>query len=42
MINIYDFICANATSFDQLMFGEKDDVFIDYLCPIQQVKARAW
>lgn len=42
MINIYDFICANASSFDQLKFGVKGDIFIDYLCPIQEDKARAW
>lgn len=42
MINIYDFICTNSSSFDQLKFGNKGDIFIDYVCPIQEKKARAW
>ena len=42
MINIYDFICSKASYFDQLKFGDKGDIFIDYLCPIQEKKARAW
>src|SRR5690606_12792165 len=42
MVNIYDFICFNSSSFEQLKFGKKGDVFIDYLCTIQEKKARAW
>lgn len=42
MINIYDFICHNSSFFDQLKFGGRGDLFIDYLCPIQEKKARAW
>src|SRR5690606_30815396 len=42
MINIYDFICANAAYFDQLKFGNTGSIFIDYLCPINENKARAW
>ncbi|HET8736054.1 MAG TPA: AraC family transcriptional regulator [Pricia sp.] len=42
MINIYDFICSNSSFFNQLKFGDRGDVFIDYLCPIQEKKARAW
>jgi len=42
MINIYDFICSNSSFFNQLKFGGKGDVFIDYLCPIQEEKARVW
>lgn len=42
MINIYDFICANAAYFDQLKFGNDARIFIDYLCPIKENKARAW
>lgn len=42
MINIYDFICSNASYFDQLKFGNDEKIFIDYLCPITEDKARAW
>ena len=42
MTNIYDFISANASYFDQLKFGNEDDLFIDYLCPIKEMKARVW
>jgi AraC-like DNA-binding protein len=43
MTNIYDFITANSSHFDQLKFGsEEDGVFIDYICPIQEMKARVW
>lgn len=42
MINIYDFICANAAYFDQLKFGNDEKIFIDYLCPIKENKARVW
>lgn len=42
MINIYDFICANAEYFDQLKFGNDERIFIDYLCPIKEKQARAW
>jgi AraC-like DNA-binding protein len=42
MINIYDFICANAAYFDQLKFGNTGSIFIDYLCPIKENKTRAW
>ncbi len=42
MINIYDFIRAHSSSFDQLRFGDNGDIFIDYLCPIKENKARVW
>lgn len=42
MINIHDFICSNSSLFAQLKFGKNDSIFIDYLCPIQEEKARAW
>lgn len=42
MINIYDFICSKSSYFDQLKFDDRGDVFIDYLCPIQEDKARVW
>lgn len=42
MINMYDFICSNSSFFDQLKFGDQGDVFIEYLCPIQEKKARVW
>lgn len=42
MINIHDFICANSSLFAQLKFGIQESIFIDYLCPIQEEKARAW
>lgn len=42
MINIYDFICSNASFFHQLKFGKSGDIFIDYLCPIREEKTRAW
>lgn len=41
MINIYDFICSNSSLFKQLKFGA-DEIFIDYLCPITEKKARVW
>ncbi|HEX5553750.1 MAG TPA: AraC family transcriptional regulator [Chitinophagaceae bacterium] len=42
MTNIYDFITTNASYFNQLKFGREDDLFIDYLCPIKETKARVW
>ncbi len=42
MLNMYDFITSNASSFDQLQFGKQGDVFIDYLCPIPDTKSRVW
>ena len=42
MINIYDFISTNSTYFDQLKFGTEDDLFIDYICPISEMKAKVW
>lgn len=42
MINMYDFITANASYFDQLKFGKRGDIFIDYLCPITGKKLQVW
>lgn len=42
MVNIYDFICSNSSYFDQLKFGRDKKIFIDYLCPITEKKARVW
>lgn len=42
MINMYDFITANASNFDQLKFGKYNDIFIDYLCPLTDAKSRVW
>ena len=42
MINIYDYICANASLVDQMKFGQRGDIFIDYLCAIDDQKARTW
>lgn len=42
MINIYDFIKANSSYFNQLKFGSEGDLFIDYLCPITEMKSRVW
>lgn len=42
MINIYDFICSNSSHFAQLKFGNDEKIFIDYLCPITEEKARVW
>lgn len=42
MINMYDYICANASLVDQMKFGKKGDIFIDYICVIDDRKARTW
>ncbi|HRP56276.1 AraC family transcriptional regulator [Agriterribacter sp.] len=42
MVNIYDFITGNSSYFDQLKFGTEDDLFIDYTCPITEMKAKVW
>ena len=42
MLNMYDFIAANSSYFDQLKFGRQDDLFIDYICPIKEMKSRVW
>lgn len=42
MINMYDFITANASYFDQSTFGRHGDLFIDYLCPITEPRMRVW
>lgn len=42
MLNMYDFITANASHFNQLRFGKDNDIFIDYLCPITEMKSRVW
>lgn len=42
MINMYDFITANASYFDQLKFGKGGDIFIDYLCPITDPRSQVW
>ena len=39
---MYDFIVANSSYFDQLKFGRQDDLFIDYICPIKEMKTRVW
>lgn len=42
MINMYDFITANASYINQLRFGKEGDIFIDYVCPITDTKSRVW
>ena len=42
MLNMYDFIAANSSYFDQLKFGSQGDLFIDYICPIKEMKTRVW
>src|SRR5690348_10771886 len=42
MLNMYDFIATNSSYFDQLKFGRQDDLFIDYICPIKEMKSRVW
>lgn len=42
MINIFDFISANSSYFDQLTFGDRGEIFIDYVCPIKENQARVW
>ena len=42
MLNMYDFITANATHFSQCTFGPEAEVFIDYHCPITDKQSRVW
>lgn len=42
MVNIYDFICSDSSYFDQLKFSKGGELFIDYLCPITEPRARVW
>lgn len=42
MVNIYDFITGNASYFRQAQFDSRDGIFIDYLCPITEMKSRVW
>lgn len=41
MIHMYDLICSNSDYFDQLIFNEVGDIFIDYICPIEEKKIHA-
>lgn len=42
MVNIYDFITGNASHFRQAQFDGQNGIFIDYLCPITEMKSRVW
>lgn len=42
MVNIYDFITANASYFRQAQFDGQKGIFIDYLCPITEMRSRVW
>lgn len=42
MLNIYDFICAHSKYANQLQFGNPENVFIEYICPIKEAKVRVW
>ncbi|MCE7923895.1 MAG: AraC family transcriptional regulator [Haliscomenobacteraceae bacterium CHB4] len=42
MLNIYDFICSHSKYANQLQFGNPENLFIEYVCPLKEMKVRVW